>query len=44
MKPLMMASRGARQFVAEATEQRKEKNEDYTALIANDAAAKELTH
>jgi chromosome segregation ATPase len=28
--------------VAEATEQRKEENEDYTALMASDAAAKEL--
>jgi len=28
--------------VAEATEQRKEENEDYTALMAGDAAAKEL--
>merc|ERR1719356_2368278 len=28
--------------VAEATEQRKEENEDYTELMANDAAAKEL--
>merc|ERR1719463_212891 len=28
--------------VAEATEQRKEENEDYTALMAADAAAKEL--
>merc|ERR1712188_4533 len=28
--------------VAEATEQRKEENSDYTELIANDAAAKEL--
>merc|ERR1719506_2311466 len=28
--------------VAEATEQRKEENEDYTQLIASDAAAKEL--
>merc|ERR1719162_1606969 len=30
------------QSVAEATEQRKEENEDYTALMAGDAAAKEL--
>merc|ERR1719491_2336951 len=28
--------------VAEATEQRKEENADYTALMASDAAAKEL--
>merc|ERR1719159_1349851 len=28
--------------VAEATEQRKEENEDFTELMANDAAAKEL--
>merc|ERR1719198_2656395 len=28
--------------VAEATEQRKEENEEYTELMANDAAAKEL--
>merc|ERR1719413_261223 len=28
--------------VAEATEQRKEENEDYTALMASDTAAKEL--
>merc|ERR1719198_1113878 len=28
--------------VAEATEQRKEENADYTELMANDAAAKEL--
>merc|ERR1719434_656427 len=28
--------------VAEATEQRKKENEDYTALMASDAAAKEL--
>merc|ERR1719352_2173741 len=28
--------------VAEATEQRKEENEDFTQLIASDAAAKEL--
>ena len=29
-------------IVAEATEQRKEENEEYTALMASDAAAKEL--
>merc|ERR1719504_26730 len=28
--------------VAEATEQRKEENEDYTAMMASDTAAKEL--
>jgi len=34
--------RGLDKSVAEATEQRKEENEDYTALMAGDAAAKEL--